>query len=507
MDAFGIFEGGGAKGIAHIGALKATEERQVRFLGVAGTSAGAIVAALVAAGYKADELFSPGSFPTGLFAVDFLKFLDESQWRNFIRLRTDLRNSFQGRRGPIALWWAATHFLRRNRSILAESYRNRGFFKTERFREWIEEALSNKLKATDPTRKPSGPEGTVAFSDLCTPLKIIAADITGRKVKEYSSSKTPTASVSHAVAASVSIPLFFSPKEIDGAQLVDGGIVSNFPAWAFDREHKDAPLLTPTFGFKLAFAPIGELGTDSLAKVESTPLDFIVGLYQTSVFGDTSLETRRVQNLHEIPLRVRIGPLDFSVDNQTKNDVFRDGKDSARDFFLNYVGPTDAAKVRRYLKAAHAQMCKTLRHNGHLRVNVIRPVDNDKLQVIYTHNMDDDCDDRLEFPIGSGACGVCWVRRANVVCDLEDAARTFEVKWRMNKYQQRLVRPSLKSLLCVPICDPSTLTSEGQIASNTTIVGILNFDSDDRITEQFGSPDAQKTASECADLVFTLLKN
>ncbi len=44
LDSFGIFEGGGAKGLAHIGALKAAEVRRLKFLGVAGTSAGSIVA-------------------------------------------------------------------------------------------------------------------------------------------------------------------------------------------------------------------------------------------------------------------------------------------------------------------------------------------------------------------------------------------------------------------------------------------------------------------------------
>ena len=48
MDAFGIFEGGGVKGLAHIGALAAAQQRGVNFTGVAGTSAGAIVAALIA---------------------------------------------------------------------------------------------------------------------------------------------------------------------------------------------------------------------------------------------------------------------------------------------------------------------------------------------------------------------------------------------------------------------------------------------------------------------------
>jgi predicted acylesterase/phospholipase RssA len=64
MDAYGIFQGGGAKGYAHVGALKAAEERDIRFTRLAGTSAGAIVASLVAAGYSADELLDP-SRPEG----------------------------------------------------------------------------------------------------------------------------------------------------------------------------------------------------------------------------------------------------------------------------------------------------------------------------------------------------------------------------------------------------------------------------------------------------------
>ncbi|MBX9698194.1 MAG: patatin-like phospholipase family protein, partial [Acetobacteraceae bacterium] len=53
------FEGGGAKGLVHLGALHAIEEsRRFEVVGVAGTSAGAMVAALVAAGYSAEELFS-----------------------------------------------------------------------------------------------------------------------------------------------------------------------------------------------------------------------------------------------------------------------------------------------------------------------------------------------------------------------------------------------------------------------------------------------------------------
>ena len=51
-----VFEGEGVKGIGLAGAVAATEEKGYEFENVAGTSAGAIVAALIAAGYKANKL-------------------------------------------------------------------------------------------------------------------------------------------------------------------------------------------------------------------------------------------------------------------------------------------------------------------------------------------------------------------------------------------------------------------------------------------------------------------
>lgn len=76
---FLVFQGGGAKGIAHIGGLAAWEEIEQKFnsatpgaaesmelAGVAGTSAGAMIASLVAAGYKAEGLYKRGPNPDHL---------------------------------------------------------------------------------------------------------------------------------------------------------------------------------------------------------------------------------------------------------------------------------------------------------------------------------------------------------------------------------------------------------------------------------------------------------
>ena len=67
MQVFGIFEGGGAKGLAHVGAIAAAQELGVQFVGVAGASAGAIVASLIAVGYNAKALYDPSN-RTGLLS-------------------------------------------------------------------------------------------------------------------------------------------------------------------------------------------------------------------------------------------------------------------------------------------------------------------------------------------------------------------------------------------------------------------------------------------------------
>ena len=82
---FLVLEGGGARGLAHVGALRAIEEEpRLEIAGLGGTSAGAIVAALASAGYASTEMIdSNGTSPllrhagfkdaTGLLGADWKK--------------------------------------------------------------------------------------------------------------------------------------------------------------------------------------------------------------------------------------------------------------------------------------------------------------------------------------------------------------------------------------------------------------------------------------------------
>jgi len=82
VDSFWVFQGGGAAGLVHVGALRALRDLEIRPVGVAGASAGAIVAAMVAAGYAPEELvFEPGKTPTA--AAGDLRLPDPVRWNIF----------------------------------------------------------------------------------------------------------------------------------------------------------------------------------------------------------------------------------------------------------------------------------------------------------------------------------------------------------------------------------------------------------------------------------------
>src|ERR1700722_20038315 len=69
-EVYGVFEGGGVRGTALVGAVAAAEKNGITFRSVAGTSAGAIVASLLAAGYDANEM------QTLMMAKNFQDFKD-----------------------------------------------------------------------------------------------------------------------------------------------------------------------------------------------------------------------------------------------------------------------------------------------------------------------------------------------------------------------------------------------------------------------------------------------
>ncbi|ODA28084.1 patatin-like phospholipase family protein [Planctopirus hydrillae] len=496
MQAFGIFEGGGAKGVAHIGALAAVEEHKIDFIGVAGSSAGAIIAVLVACGYKAEELYSPAG-DSGLLKDSFKPFLSDNDQKTYRSIQESLKrigankSSYNWVTSLLAEAWS-------QKKALKHSHKTLGLLTTEHFEAWLEQRLLHKLREHDPNYAPTATHGKVAFKDITLPLKIIASNLTENKIRIFSNSheddRDREESVSEAVGASIALPLLFAPKKHNEGLFSDGGLMSNFPVWVFDEERKTAPLLTPTFGFRLVERRNGPLSPKKQDDGQQSPtlMEYLWSVAKAGLFGDNSLETRQVSTLHEILLPVKLLTYDLLADKESIHTAY----EAARDATNNYLSRRDTIWKQEpsYISSILTLIANNFRNtyafSGHLRINIMLPITHDTLKVIYTHNMsDEDCDDMLELPIGCGAAGHCWSSLRPVVCDLLHAKQVFSDKWKMSKYQQRLVRHDLKSLLSVPL---STLTNtqldDMNIDDHTkhrAFRGVLNFDSDEAIVPIF----------------------
>lgn len=200
MYKYGVFQGGGVKGIALVGALQVAESRNISFKGVGGASAGAIVAALYAAGYSAGEM------RLILEGVQFDSLLD---------------------RASLA------------RLTLAKRL---GLYRGKLFQNWIHKHLAKK--------------GVRLFRDCPKQLRIVATNLTERTLVVLDAESQPNLEVAEAIRMSMSIPFVFEPVQLGRNLMVDGGVLSNFPLSLFDGNE--------TLGFRLhsrsaslPFAPEG----------------------------------------------------------------------------------------------------------------------------------------------------------------------------------------------------------------------------------------------------------
>ena len=192
-----VFEGGGAKGIAYLGAMEVLEKKDIlkNIERIGGASAGAINALLMGLNYSNDELKEK------LMDLDFKMFLDDSP--GFIRDIRRLKSKF-------------------------------GWYKGDRFYNWIKDRIREKTGNPNSTFKDiyDGKEEN-KFKDIY----FIGANISTGFAEVYSYEDTPLMEVAKAVRISMSIPLFFAAlRKNDEDVCVDGGLINNYPVKLFDRE-------------------------------------------------------------------------------------------------------------------------------------------------------------------------------------------------------------------------------------------------------------------------------
>jgi NTE family protein len=356
---FVAFEGGGAKALVHVGALKAIEDRGFEFKGVAGTSAGAIVAALKAVGYTADEIVDPIAHRTILDiynegsgkrrgATDILGrstwstikrvrfFSDQSnRWLTFfwcavvlaaIFLRISLTASlYNGFLTAIFVYVACTIFVF---ICLKMFFRKAGLASARSFRNTLNSMLCKKRLG------PNEAERDILMADVNNDrypcLRVVAADISSRQLRLFSSDSEDdqTLAIADIVTASMCIPFLFRPWKVGNKFHVDGGIVSNLPAWPFDEERE--------LDFDAITIACEIIERDRRQVGDGLDLWF-QNLVHTALFGSSILNKRGVPRLEIISLPTALGLLDFDISREKIFEIVSDAKAAAEAYIIRQL--------------------------------------------------------------------------------------------------------------------------------------------------------------------------
>lgn len=276
----GVFSGGGIKGFAYIGAMQVLEEENYRFKRVAGTSAGAILACFIAAGYTADEIE---------------EILDE------LKLKSLLDPPKPAGTLPILKW--------------LNLYFRMGLYKGKALEKWFYKKLAIK--------------GILTFNDLprgC--LKLIASDLTNGRMVVIPDDLASygidwkSFSVAKALRMSCGIPFFFEPiklKDRKGECLfVDGGILSNFPLWVFDNGNKQRPII----GLKLS-NPREDMPPQKI----NNGLNLFEALFSTmkNAHDERYISRKHERNIVFIPVE-KYSATQFDLDEETKEALIEIGR-------------------------------------------------------------------------------------------------------------------------------------------------------------------------------------
>jgi len=294
-----VCEGGGVRGIGLVGAVDALAAAGYRFPRVAGTSAGAIVASLVAAIQVAGEPLS--RLAEIMRSIDYRKILD----RNMI--------------GHVPLIGGEL-------SLLVSDGVYRGAYLQRLLTDWL---AKFGVRTFGDLRTGEQPE-QFAWS-----LVVTASDLSRRRLvripwdlRSYGIDPD-TFSVARAVHASSAIPYVFEPVRVRGATWVDGGLLSSFPVELFDR----ADPRWPTFGIRLSARP-GIPPTHPVHGPVSLGISAIETLVsnQDNAYIDDPCTVRRTIFVSAD----EVSPLDFDITADQREALYQRGVHAGQQFLQTW---------------------------------------------------------------------------------------------------------------------------------------------------------------------------
>jgi NTE family protein len=317
-----VLEGGGVKGLALAGAVQALGDAGYSFARVGGTSAGALVGAVLAALQQRGE--SAGRLEDVARTLDFKRFPDRDLLGRLL--------------GPLGL-------LTDGLALLLEDGAHEGSY----LRSWLGGVLGDlgvstfgDLRIDDP-----GDDGSIQARYRLT---VTATDLSRKRLvylpwdyADHYGRDPDEQLVVDAVRASASLPIFFEPVTLSGPRgestLVDGGLVSNYPISMFDRSDGKPPRW-PTLGVRLG-ALADQQDTGPLERVRgAVPLG--AALLETAIEGCQAEHVEEPCNLaRSITVDTSfVGVVEFDVDEARRERLLREGRSSAERFLKTWDYPS-----------------------------------------------------------------------------------------------------------------------------------------------------------------------
>jgi NTE family protein len=537
---FGIFQGGGAKGITHVGAYAAATDLGFEFVGVAGASAGSIIAALVAVGFSPREIFDPDDPRRDIFSdhqLTPLGVLGGREWQILKLIRRFWR--------PVAFGEVALSLLAFGAAILdlARVARwsaggatllmlllfcfgtwfvlRRGIFDPAHFAVVFNSILRRRVLEVyrDAGKDTSGIPQYIRFRDidpqqssLFCRLKVVVTDISGEQLRLFDH-RTPDVAIAEAVAASIAIPGVFKPAAVpsfDGHYLdghpphdyADGGLVSNLPVWCFAEEKAalerrtlfNAPV--PVVAFTLADDNIRRSRMSRLS-----PWQYYARVLYSGIFGSQTTIQEFVEDLYVIRLESALSVLAFDTDRLQAAAAFNSGRDQARaalDRRLRIEPTLWHEELGNVCETVRSILLGTAadRQDFLLRAGLFEPIRSamrtayvtppTAYRVRHSFNMERDADDRLTLDAACPGVPEAFEERTIVLLKPES---TSSRQLSMSKYERALVRRSMKSAICVPIFADSAEWRADSIDRERP-VAVISFDSDEDIATALQGDDS-----------------
>lgn len=361
-----VFEGGGAKGMVFVGAMQEFESRGHTFDRLLGTSAGAITATLLAAGYNSQEMLAAlneqenGQPVFTTFMGQPAEFDDEAVQASatLALLRAlDLplvSNTIEGKIDE----WLAKALLQKARNLFSLIERG-GWYSADNFLAWLRCKLDEGQFQGQP-RHFSGMTLAQFYTATGRDLSLVTSDTIAGRMLVLNHQTTPHLPVVWAVRMSMSIPLVwpevewqaawgcYQDKDITDHLLVDGGLLSNFPIELFISD--EAPITT-LMGPKKEGSRVLGLLIDEALEVQGAPAraetgnGFDVGQFKliqrlnrllntaTGAHDKMVLEAFEQLVVH-LPAK-DYGTVEFDMSDERREALLRIGRQSMREY-LNF---------------------------------------------------------------------------------------------------------------------------------------------------------------------------